>query len=129
MSNGAAARWPNRIVMPAGGFSAALGLAVMAGWHTGSPLLLHIHPAFVPMAIHTAVGFSALGIGIMAFAWSDGRAGEPGAPLWLPIPVGVGALTASLCLWQAMVAQELAHARRIERAFASESAVVREATR
>ena len=56
-----------------------------------------------------------LGVGVMAFAWTDGRTGEVGAPRWLPIPIGVGALTASLCLWQAMIAQEYAQVENISR--------------
>ena len=70
--------------------------------------------AIIPMAVHTAVGFAVLGVGVMAFAWSDGRLGGAGAPRWLPIPVGVGVLTASLCLWQAMIMQEHAQVKRLE---------------
>ena len=76
--------------------------------------------AIIPMAVHTAGGFAVLGVGVMAFAWGDGRAGEAGAPRWLPIPVGVGALTASLCLWQAMITQEYAQVERIKRVIEAE---------
>jgi signal transduction histidine kinase/DNA-binding response OmpR family regulator/HPt (histidine-containing phosphotransfer) domain-containing protein len=77
--------------------------------------------ALIPMAVHTASGFAILGVGVMAFAWGDGRAGEAGAPYWLPIPVGVGALTASLCLWQAMIMQEYTEVERITRVIEAEN--------
>ncbi len=82
---------------------------------------------FLAMAPHTAVGFAVLGVGLMALAWSDGRDEETGAPRWLPVPVGVGALAAALCLWQAMIAQEQTQVERIERALASEGTRMQDA--
>ncbi len=75
---------------------------------------------FLSMALHTAVGFAMLGAGMMAVAWRDGRGAETGAPRWLPVPVGIGALTAALCLWQAMISQEFTQVGRIERVIEAE---------
>ena len=77
--------------------------------------------ALVPMAAHTAGGFAVLGVGLMAFAWGDGRPQESGAPRWLPAPVAVGALTATLCLWQALIAQEYAQVEAMGRVLESEA--------
>jgi signal transduction histidine kinase/DNA-binding response OmpR family regulator len=82
----------------------------------------------IPMAMHTAVGFVILGVGVLVFAWCDGRAGQAGAPRWLPIPVGIGALTAALCLWQAMVTQEFVQVERIKRIIESENGSIKEST-
>jgi signal transduction histidine kinase/CheY-like chemotaxis protein len=103
----------------------SLGVVSVSGYLVG--IKITGWGAFViPMAVHTAGGFSVLGVGVMAFAWGDGRAGQPGAPRWLPFPVGVGAVTATLCLWQAMVTQEYTHLVRIERVIASERGSVEE---
>lgn len=53
------------------------------------------------MAPLTAVCLLALGIGFVAVAW--GCSPGQGAPRWLPIPVAVGALAATLFLWEALV--------------------------
>ena len=95
----------NLVVIVAGGASAALGTVVFFGYLSG------IETAYgwghlTRMAVHTAAGFAVLGVGVIAFAWRDGRAEERGAPRWLPALIGVGAVMATLCLWQAMVAQE-----------------------
>src|SRR5207302_5392894 len=52
--------------------------------------------SFLPMAPQTASGFALLGIGIMAAAWGEGRSEAIATPRWLPIPVGVAAVTATL---------------------------------
>lgn len=50
----------------AGGFSAALGLLVILGWHSHSISLVKIHPSFIPMAYNTALAFFLAGLGILA---------------------------------------------------------------
>ncbi len=70
--------------------------------------------ALIPMAAHTAIGFTVLGVGLVAFAWRDVRAGSGGAagdlPPWLPIPVVLGGLAATLSLWQPLSGQRHAQA-------------------
>ena len=99
----------------------ALGVISVSGYLVGIKIVANRWGVVIPMAVHTALGFAALGVGVMAFAWSDGRAGETGAPRWLPIPAGIGVLTASLCLWQAMIVQEYTQVDRITRVIESES--------
>ncbi|MEA2566183.1 MAG: hypothetical protein QOD49_1360, partial [Actinomycetota bacterium] len=81
----------------------ALGVVALSGYLMG--VKTYGWGSFLPMAPQTATGFAVLGAGVMAVAWSDGRSEAVVAPRWLPIPVGVGALTATLCLWQPLVAQ------------------------
>ncbi len=63
----------------------------------------------IPMAFHTSIGFAILGFGIVCFAWIDDRAAAraigvaPTSPRWLPISTGLGAATATLCLWRALI--------------------------
>ncbi len=62
------ARWPDLVVMGAGGLSAALGLVVLVGWHTHNPALLQVLPVFVPMKYNTALGFFLSGVGLFSIA-------------------------------------------------------------
>jgi len=58
------------------------------------------------MAVHTALGFVTLGIGILAYAWHKGIIEEQrNIPYWLVYPTGIGMVTISLALWQALQAQ------------------------
>lgn len=52
------------------------------------------------MAPATAAVLLLLGIGWVAAGW--GRATRAGAPLWLPVPVSIGALATTLFLWQSL---------------------------
>ncbi len=56
----------NLLVMVEGGFSAALGLLVLVGWHTENVTLIQVLPAFVPMQYNTALGFLIGGLGLLA---------------------------------------------------------------
>jgi signal transduction histidine kinase len=56
------------------------------------------------MAIHTAVGFIALGSGVIIYAWRTQSVREAGIPEWLHIPSGISSVTISICLWQALLA-------------------------
>jgi sensor domain CHASE-containing protein len=95
----------------------ALGAVAISGYLAG--VQTYGWGSFLPMAPQTASGFAVLGLGVMAAAWRDGRAEALAAPRWLPIPVGVAVVTATLCLWQPMVSGR--HAQ-IERTTAAEVA-------
>lgn len=58
------------------------------------------------MAVHTALGFAVLGIGVVSFALGESRAEDGSVPRWLPIPVAVGSLTFAIALWQGLQQQE-----------------------
>jgi signal transduction histidine kinase len=63
------------------------------------------------MAVHTSAGFIVVSVGMMALVWSRGIEGRSRLPSWLPIPIAIAIVTATLCFWQALVAEGL----RIER--------------
>src|SRR5207302_10919663 len=97
------------IVAVLGSIVAALGIVALSGYLVG--LKTYDWGALVPMAAHTASGFALVGLGLVAFAWRDVRREEANLPHWLPIPMVVGGLTASLCLWQPLSAQRYAQAK------------------
>lgn len=91
-----------------GSVVAAFGLAAFAGYLVG------IESAYAwgsqaPMAAHSSVGFLLLGIGIVAFDWAH----EERAPVWVPVPVAVGVITATLVVWLGLVQRENAHALEV----------------
>jgi methyl-accepting chemotaxis protein len=98
----------------------ALGTVAFSGYLLG--VKTYGWGSFLPMAPHTAIGFAILGVGVMAAAWRDGLTEAQGAPRWMPIPVGVAAATATLCLWQPLGAQ--AHGQ-VERTVEVEAAGVK----
>jgi diguanylate cyclase (GGDEF)-like protein len=82
-------RWPDLVVLGAGGVSAALGLVVLVGWQTHTPALVQVLPALVPMKYNTALGFLLSGVGLVAIALDRPWGALPGAAWSLPL----GALT------------------------------------
>jgi len=83
----------------------ALGIVAFTGY------LSNVEKAYgwgnlTRMAVHTALGFVALGIGTLAYAWRKGIIEENRSlPYWLVYPIGIGMVTISLALWQALQAQ------------------------
>ena len=58
---------PMRMVTRLAGLATlVLGLAVMIGWHLKLPLVIQIHPSFVPMQYNTALGFLLAGAGLLS---------------------------------------------------------------
>jgi len=57
------------------------------------------------MALHTSVGFILVTGGLLAWVWSRDADEESGLPDWLPVPLAVGVLTASISFWQAFAAE------------------------
>lgn len=60
--------------------------------------------AFSELAIHTAAAMAALGAALIRFAWRDSVTAAAGAPAWLPLLVGAGALATTFCLYGAIKA-------------------------
>jgi hypothetical protein len=56
------------ITMIAGSATAALGLAVMAGWHLDNRALVQLDPALAPMHYNAALNFVLCGTGLLALA-------------------------------------------------------------
>jgi signal transduction histidine kinase/ABC-type transport system involved in cytochrome c biogenesis permease subunit len=82
----------------------AVGLVAYLGYLADLPQA-HGWGRLAHMSVPSAVGFVVLGTGVMAAAWREDRGDEPGAPVWLPIPVGLGLATVVVCLWRALAAQ------------------------
>ncbi|MBW2715854.1 MAG: hypothetical protein JRD03_07245, partial [Deltaproteobacteria bacterium] len=59
------------------------------------------------MAIHTAVGFMMVSNGMLFWVWSLDLREDSWLPDWLPAPVGLGILTATICFWQALSAESV----------------------
>ncbi len=57
------------------------------------------------MAVHTSLGFIFLSLGYLMHVWSLDSMKNSILPRWLPIPVAVSILTATLSFWQALGAQ------------------------
>lgn len=83
----------------------ALGTVALSGYLTG------IEAAYgwgqlTRMAIHTSAGFIALGIGLTAYAWHKSKKTNVEMPYWLATFVGIGSMTITISLWQALDATE-----------------------
>ena len=55
------------------------------------------------MAVHTAVGFMALGVALTVLTW---HREQQALPSWFPACAGIGVTTITICMWQALSAQE-----------------------
>jgi signal transduction histidine kinase/DNA-binding response OmpR family regulator len=66
------------------------------------------------MALHTSVGFIVVSSGMLCLIWSREVEAESGLPRWMPVPVAIAILTATLCFWQALAAESARIAERYE---------------
>jgi signal transduction histidine kinase/CheY-like chemotaxis protein len=57
------------------------------------------------MALHTSVGFILVSLGIVCCVWSRDLREESRLPVWMPVPLGLGIMTAALSFWQALAAE------------------------
>lgn len=83
-------------------------MALAAAVLLGSAMGLDPHdtwPGAVDLSMQSAVGIFLLSIAFVGFAWDESRSEDRPVPQWFPIPVGVGLITATLCLWQALLQQ------------------------
>jgi signal transduction histidine kinase len=86
----------------------ALGLVAYFGYLVDMPQA-HGWGRLTHMSVQDSVGFAILGGGFLAVAWRENQGIESGMPSWLPIPIGVGLATMTVCLWQALAAQARLH--------------------
>ena len=88
-----------------GSIVSALSFVALIGYFLETTLTLG-WVQFTRMAIHTATTFMVLGVAVLALSWEDERREHRG-PRWQQlIPLGVGILTATVFLWQALLARE-----------------------
>lgn len=95
---------------PLGAITLALGLVALIGYATG--LATYRWGYFPRMLPQEAFGFMVLGGGVLAFAWQLGIILQTAAQSRVAMLVGIGVLTVTLCLWQALVASEEALVER-----------------
>ncbi|MEO8089271.1 MAG: ATP-binding protein [Gemmatimonadales bacterium] len=79
----------------------AVGIAALVGYVGGVPGAYgwsHLQP----MAIHSAIGVTLLGGGIVGLAWNAAEADSREAPAWLALVAAAVVATVTVCLWHAL---------------------------
>jgi signal transduction histidine kinase/DNA-binding response OmpR family regulator len=66
------------------------------------------------MAVHTSVGFILVSIGFLGVVWNRDMQEKISLPRWMPIPCAVAVLTATICFWQALQAENARIQRQYE---------------
>lgn len=89
----------------AGSVISVLSVVALLGYLTGIKAA-YVWGPFIGMALHTASGFLALSLGVIAFARSEGSMEGKGLPRWLPYSVGIGILIATIFMWQSLRTHE-----------------------
>jgi len=79
----------------------AVGTAALVGYVAGVPGA-YGWGHFNPMAVHTALGFTLLGGGIVGLAWNAAESESREAPAWLALVATVAVATVTLCMWYAL---------------------------
>jgi len=89
-----------------GSIVAALGTLALAGYLTGVPAA-YGWGELTAMAVLGAIGMIVTGSAITAHAWQRSVSPAQLSPSWLPLAVGLGGLTTTLCLWQSLYTQRV----------------------
>ena len=98
-------RWRALAVGSAASIIISISLVALAGYAVGMPGT-YGWGKLTRMAVHTSVCLGLVGLGLFLIAWKLGlRPGER-TPRWLPVPLGLGVLTASVVLTFAFDAQQ-----------------------
>ena len=79
----------------------AIGTAALVGYAAGVPGA-YGWSHFNPMAVHTAIGFTLLGGGVVGLAWNAAAPESREAPAWLALVASVAVATVTLCMWSAL---------------------------
>ncbi|MFL5402308.1 MAG: ATP-binding protein [Gemmatimonadales bacterium] len=82
----------------------ALGTAALVGYAADIPGA-YGWGNFNRMALHTAIGFTLLGGGIVGLSWNTAESQSSETPDWLPILATVAVATVTLCMWYALTAE------------------------
>jgi PAS domain S-box-containing protein len=84
----------------------ALGTAALVGYAAGIPGA-YGWGNFNRMAVHTAIGLTLLGGGIVGLSWNVAESESSEAPGWLPILATVAVATVTLCMWYAVKVESI----------------------
>lgn len=82
-----------------------VGLVATVGYLAGLPMASR-WGYFAGMAVHTAVGVTGLGMGILAAAWAQHRPAASSPSPWLPMLVGIGMAVLAVYCWRALITHE-----------------------
>jgi PAS domain S-box-containing protein len=89
--------WPALL----GGIVVAVGTAALVGYAANVPQA-YGWGNLNSMSLHTAMGFTLLGGGIVGLAWNKAQAESGEMPEWLPGLSAVAVMTVALCMWYAL---------------------------
>ena len=83
--------------------SLVFGLSIVAL----SGYMTHLESAYgwgrlTRMAVHTSAGFVVLSTGLLLYVWRSDIDNRKVLPYWLPVPIAIGSITVTICLWQAL---------------------------
>jgi PAS domain S-box-containing protein len=86
--------WPALL----GAIVIALGTAALVGYAADIPGA-YSWGRYSPMSVHTALGFTLLGGGVIGLAWNASKTDELEALPWLPELASAAVVTVTLCMW------------------------------
>jgi PAS domain S-box-containing protein len=84
-----------------GAIVVAIGTAALVGYAADVPQA-YGWGDFNRMALHTAIGFTLLGGGIVGLAWNNAQIESGDTPDWLPGLSAIAVITVTLCMWYAL---------------------------
>ncbi len=85
--------------------TASISITTIAGDLSGIPAAFG-WGQWTRMALHTAVGFFALGLGWFAWAWRNVRTPSGRLPRWLPVPIVMGLAFGTVFMWQSVESEQ-----------------------
>ncbi|MBC8548628.1 MAG: hypothetical protein H8D23_03160, partial [Candidatus Brocadiales bacterium] len=83
--------------------SLVFGLSIVAL----SGYMTHLESAYgwgrlTRMAVHTSAGFVVLSTGLLLYVWRSDIDNRKVLSYWLPVPIAIGSITVTICIWQAL---------------------------
>jgi PAS domain S-box-containing protein len=89
--------WPALL----GAIVAAIGTAALVGYAADIPRA-YGWGNFNRMGLHTAIGFTLLGGGIVGLAWNNAQTESGDTPDWIPALSALAVIAVTLCMWYAL---------------------------
>ena len=105
ISNGLMHRWTALITGILGSLVLGLSLVAALGYVMGIEGT-YGWGSLTRMAMHTAVGFIVVGLGLLMCAWMEKPARQDDSPFQASIPMGIVVLAVTISLWQALQPEE-----------------------